>query len=170
MHEPQGDRSRTSELREYLTETASRIQALQTEVSSLRRPYRMEPLSESACAGLVVQLASHPQQAHAAEQFLVRVELQNGSFEKIGSFPPCPLHFSYRWLAVESDRFQVVEGMRTLVRPSLRPTEHADYDLKVVAPEIPGRYRLRVTLVQETVGWLDQLAKPVFAETQISVI
>jgi hypothetical protein len=62
-----------------------------------------------------------------------------------------------------------VEGLRTLVRPPLRPSEKADYDLKVVAPEVPGRYRLRVTLVQETVGWLDQLTRPVCAEAEISV-
>jgi hypothetical protein len=42
--------------------------------------------------------------------------------------------------------------------------------MTIAAPAEPGRYRLRVTLVQELVRWLDGLPNPVSADASLVVI
>jgi hypothetical protein len=172
MEEPARDpRTTAEELDEYVRETATRIHQLETELAEFRRPYRMEPLSNAACERLALVITACPQQAECTSTLQVRVELENGSVEKLGSFPPFPVHLSYRWLRSETDDTDVigVEAIRTPIRPSLPPGEKATYSLSVLAPDEPGRYRLRVTLVQESVRWLDTVTRPVGAEAVLSL-
>ena len=172
MDEPSGARrTPAEELDGYVRETATRIHQLESELAQFRRPYRMEPLPDSACERLHLMITSCPQQAACKVALRVRVELENGSSEKLGSFPPFPLHLSYRWFRSETGDRDVAgaEAIRTPLRPSLPPAEKATYSLNVLTPDEPGRYRLRVTLVQESVRWLDASPRPVSAEAALSV-
>ena len=94
----------------------------------------------------------------------VRVELENGSSWGIGSFPPFPVQLSYRWVTDEGHYVAGPEALRTPLRPTLHPHEKASYAMTIAAPDEPGHYRLRVTLVQELVRWFDGLPSPVSAE------
>jgi hypothetical protein len=40
----------------------------------------------------------------------------------------------------------------------------------VAVPDAPGRYVLRLTLVQELVRWLDQATTPVCVDVEVTVV
>jgi hypothetical protein len=44
-----------------------------------------------------------------------------------------------------------------------------DFSVEVVAPADPGRFILRITLVQEDLRWLDRTATPVFADQTVVI-
>jgi hypothetical protein len=100
----------------------------------------------------------------------VRVEVENGGAEKIGSFPPFPVQLSYRWLTDEDVEVSGPEALRTPLTPALGPNDRGSYAMTIAAPDQPGRYRLRVTLVQEFVRWLDGLPSPLSAEATLVIV
>ena len=159
-------RAEGQELEEYLRGTATRIYELERELAQFHRPYRMEPLAESACRALGLKIVACPRQAECGEQLSVQVEVENGSAQRLGSFVPFPVHLSYRWLGADG-RTIVDQGARTLLIPSLTPGEKATYSCRADAPSTPGRHRLRMTLVQESVRWLDTIDPPVSAEAEV---
>ncbi len=154
------------ELHQYVYAMATRIHDLETALAAFRQPYRMEPLSASACAELTMRVLSLPPlfTIERSSVFYVRVEVANASGEKLGSHPPFPVHLSYRWPDVQT------ESARTLLLPSLPPGEKATYAVRVIAPDAPGRYRLRLTLVQEEIAWLDMIADHVSADALLTVV
>jgi hypothetical protein len=158
------------DLAEYARAPATRVHELEMELIELRRPYRMEPLSKDAGSRLAVRIESCPDQIEAANAFPVRVRLDNNGHERVSSFAPYPVHLTYRWLDVESKDPVVGEGARTLLRPPLPPDQRDTYSVHTIAPDQPGRYLLRVTLVQEGVMWLDQIDLPVVAEAIVTVV
>ena len=148
------------ELDEYLRHTATRMAQMEIELGEYRQPYRMDALSDAACAQLRLSIETCPESVVCGRTAAVRVELENGSSEKIGSFPPFPVQLSYRWLTDDDNEVAGPEALRTALKPALRPHESASYVMTIAAPAEPGRYRLRVTLVQELVRWLDGLPSP----------
>jgi hypothetical protein len=158
------------DLHEYLQHLAGRVGELELQLAEYRRPDRMEPLSDRECARIALLIKECPAEAVCAGTVHVRVELENGTSQKLGSYPPCPVQFSYRWLKEETGEVVVAEGSRTVIRPSLAPAEKGTYMVGVVAPDEPGCYRLRLTLVQEWVRWLDLLECPIRADAAVSVI
>jgi hypothetical protein len=162
--------SMARELEGYLRASAARVQELETALADLRRPYRMEPLSHAAGAQLRLLVRTAPEQVPCGEGFQVVVDLQNHSERMLASFPPFPLHFSYRWIGHDTDTLIVVEGQRSALRPTLLPAAAGAYTVNVAAPSEPGSYRLRVTLVQEAVMWLDSLDPPVIADVPIRIV
>jgi hypothetical protein len=171
MAEPRLTATTTAqEFHEYLQHLARRVGELEIQLAEYRRPDRMEPLSDVECARVALRIKKCPIEAVCKGTVHVQVELKNGSSQKLGSFPPCPVQFSYRWLKDGTDEVVVAEGSRTIIRPPLAPEKKATYFVGVVAPDEPGRYRLRVTLVQEWVRWLDLLECPISAEAAVSVV
>jgi hypothetical protein len=98
------------------------------------------------------------------------VSLENGSSEEIGSFPPFPVQLSYRWLTDHDNEVAGPEALRTPLKPAVRPHERASYVMTIAVPDQPGRYRLRVTLVQELVRWLDGLPSRLSADALLDVV
>ena len=158
------------ELDEYLRHTAARMTQLEIELGEYRQPHRMDELSDAACAQLRLSIASCPETVVCGRTAAVRVELENGSSEPIGSFPPFPVQLSYRWLTDEHEGVVGPEALRTALKPALRPHESASYAMTIAAPDQPGRYRLRVTLVQELVRWFDGLPTPLGAEVSLVAV
>ena len=64
---------------------------------------------------------------------------------------------SYRWLT-PGGKPVVAEGARTLLPADVPPGGTVDVRVHVPAPDRPGRYQLRLTLLQEGVAWFDQAA------------
>jgi Glycosyltransferase Family 4 len=158
------------ELDEYLRHTAARMAQMEIELGQYRQPYRMEALSGADCAELRLSIENCPELVVCGTTAGVRVRLENGSSEKIGSFPPFPVHLSYRWFRDEANEVVGPEALRTSLKPALCPHEKASYAMKIAAPDEPGRYRLRVTLVQESVRWFDGLPSPLSAEAILVVV
>jgi len=159
----------SDEVSDYLLSMLKRINELEIGLTQFRQPYRMEPLADDSCCKLRLTLLKAPDTVKAGAEFAVKVELENLSSERLGSFPPFPLHFSYRWLSEAGDEVVIPEGNRTPLRPSLSPGDKVGYFVRGVAPGATGNYRLRLTLVQELVRWLDTLNPPIYVETRLSV-
>jgi glycosyltransferase involved in cell wall biosynthesis len=143
------------ELDEYLRYTATRIGEMELELEQYRQPHRMHALPDAACAQLGLSIENCPGTVECGGTAAVRVLIENGSPEEIGSFPPFPVQLSYRWLTDEDERIVGPEALRTPLTTALPPHEKASYVMTIATPGEPGRYRLRVTLVQEFVRWLD---------------
>jgi hypothetical protein len=145
------------ELDEYLRHTATRMAQMELELADYRRPQRMDVLSDAVCSQLRLAIRECPEFAPCGTIADVRVELENGSAGEIASSPPFPVQLSYRWFRDGVDEPVVAEGARTALQPAVPPGGTTAYWMKIAVPADPGRYRLRVTLVQEFVRWLDAL-------------
>jgi 2-polyprenyl-3-methyl-5-hydroxy-6-metoxy-1,4-benzoquinol methylase len=91
----------------------------------------------------------------AAQEFTAAVTVHNGTPFVLKSIPPHPVNLCYHWLHEGSGEVAVWDGERTPVLPRCAPGASGAYTMRVVAPPAPGRYVLRVTLVQEQVCWFD---------------
>jgi glycosyltransferase involved in cell wall biosynthesis len=96
-----------------------------------------------------------PRRAAPGERLSLEVELENRSPYALASELPNPIHLSYHWLD-ENGAMAVFDGPRSLLHPPLPPGGRGSYRVAVTAPESPGRYTLRLALVQEHVRWLDE--------------
>jgi hypothetical protein len=65
------------------------------------------------------------------------------------------VRLSYRWIDL-GGRAVVADGLRTKLPRDLRPGESVAVEAEVAPPEIPGRYALRLSMVQEGVAWFDE--------------
>jgi hypothetical protein len=182
------------ELDDSVRSSATRVHELETALAEFRRPYRMEPLADDAATQISITVREAPAEVPQNTAFQVTVDLQNDSPITLGSYPPHPLHLAYRWLSVKvEDRGENAregggdetgnqtdnqtktetpigtDGPRTHLRPTLLPGSRGTYMVHVIAPPDAGRYRLRLTLVQESVMWLDLLPTPVCADVTIDV-
>jgi hypothetical protein len=158
------------ELSEYVRNTAIRMTQMEIELGQYRQPHRMDALSDAACARLRLRIERWPESIVCGRTAAVRVEVENGSSWEIGSFPPFPVQLSYRWHTDDGNPVAGPEALRTALKPALHPHESASYAMIIAAPDEPGRYRLRVTLVQELVRWLDGLPSPLSAEATLLVV
>lgn len=160
----------TGELDEYLRHTAIRMAQMEIELAQYRQPERMHALPDGAVAELRLSIEDCPESVACGTTAAVRVRLKNGSSEDLGSFPPFPMQLAYRWFTDDDTEVTGPEALRTALKPVVRAHEEASYVVTFVAPEEPGRFRLRVTLVQELVRWLDGAPAGVFADVPLAVI
>jgi len=170
MEEPVAAMPATREIEEYVRATATRMHELDKELRHYRRPYRMEPLSDDACASVKLQIVECPDEVRAGHAFIAQVQVKNAGWERLGTFPPYPINFSYRWLEVGDGKVVIEEGSRTMLAPALPPGETAVFQVRVVPPDQPDKYRLRVTIVQELLRWLDSVAGGASDEAVVQVV
>ncbi|MFO7865530.1 MAG: methyltransferase domain-containing protein [Candidatus Aminicenantes bacterium] len=89
-------------------------------------------------------------------RFQVEVTLRNTGFLSWSSSDPVrPVFISYHWQQRSGKPF-IHDGERTAIGQPVAPGEQAVINLKVQAPESPGRYVLAVDLVCEGVTWFSQ--------------
>ena len=81
-----------------------------------------------------------------------------------GATPPILL--SYHWLPADGDGFVAFEGDRTAFASPVAPGSTVTLDVRVRAPEQPGRYRLEWDLVQEGVLWFSTEAGAVRVDVE----
>ncbi len=98
---------------------------------------------------------SVPPRAAPGETLAVAVEIRNGSPLSLASTSPNPVHLSYHWLDPDGG-VALFDGLRSALFPPLGPGAAAVYPVAVTAPDAPGRYTLRLALVQEEVRWYDE--------------
>lgn len=158
------------ELDEYLRHTATRMAQMEIELEQYRQPHRMDALPDETCAQLRLRIEHCPASIVCGRTAAVRIDMENGSSFEIGSFPPFPVQLSYRWFTDDGHEVAGPEALRTALKPALHPDQSGSYTMTIAAPNEPGRYRLRVTLVQELVRWLDDLPTPVSEEATLLVV
>jgi radical SAM protein with 4Fe4S-binding SPASM domain len=94
----------------------------------------------------------------------VVVNLRNRSGARLDSEGEHPAYLVYRWIDATSRRMVVEESEVTRLGVPLPPQSEGTFVLHVTPPEAPGRYRLRVTIVQHLHYWFDHPPVNVFSE------
>jgi hypothetical protein len=87
----------------------------------------------------------------ASEKFELPVRIENPGAETWLTTGTDPVNAYYKWF--KDGKMLPIEGERTPLPKPISPKMSADMILHVVAPGQPGKYELRVTLVQEGVTW-----------------
>ena len=86
------------------------------------------------------------------QQIKVPVRIENPGPETWPSTGRFPVNISYKWLD-GGPMLLPIEGERTPL-PAPIPAGHAiNVDVRVIAPDQPGQFALRITAVQEGVAW-----------------
>ena len=106
--------------------------------------------------GCEIRVNSNPATVSAGTSFLLDVTIRNTS-EYIYSSADreYPVNATYQWLDENRD-ILVFDGIRTPLPEDIHPGGSAMVAAKIISPEIPGRYLLRLSLVQEQVHWFYQ--------------
>ncbi|HVR97750.1 MAG TPA: glycosyltransferase [Thermoanaerobaculia bacterium] len=116
----------------------------------------MEPLPAELAPELL-ELRAEGVPAHAApgQRLPLQVEVRNRSDFTLASVLPNPVHLSYHWIG-EDGGMAVYDAPRAALVPPLPAGSDGSYGITVTAPGLPGRYTLRLALVQENVRWYDE--------------
>ena len=146
-----------------------RVARLERELAAHRSPERMWPLSDDEISRVHLTAEQLPKSMVAGSSLFGRVRIGNDLGAAIGTWPPFPLHLAYRWRPAESPQFLPIEASRTLLHHPIGPHETSPQFVRVIAPTAPGRYVLRITLVQEGWRWLDDGPKPAFVDADMIV-
>jgi hypothetical protein len=76
----------------------------------------------------------------------------------------------YRWLDGRTREVVVEHGFRTIIQPPAWPGAESIYSMRAIAPNQPGDYILRATIIQEGWRWLDFLAPAVSVESPVTIV
>jgi hypothetical protein len=95
--------------------------------------------------------------AHSSTRILIEISNDSSQLWLGDAFRPVSL--SYHWLTTQGERV-VWDGERTPLPPQgIVPGQQVQLPMVVRAPEAPGQYQLQLTLVQERVGWFEELSE-----------
>ena len=101
-------------------------------------------------------VATIPETLPSADVVTVECQIENRGRGVFSSAPPSPVHVSYRWVSSEGDS-EVQEPLRTALPQTLPPHVPVFVNVAVRTPVDAGKYTLRIRLVQEFVGWFDEI-------------
>jgi Glycosyltransferase Family 4 len=136
----------------------TRLQCMTFLEQSHRNRFESPPMpwlreEESRLVEWRVEESTAPTRLACGAPFRLEVRATNRSMLALSSGGSMPIHLSYHWLPQDADPATPLEGVRTPIFPQLGPGETRILPLRGVGPAQPGRYLLRVGLVQETVRW-----------------
>ena len=95
-----------------------------------------------------------PDRVRSAEAIACEVKIANRSPWTLRSTGSTPIHLSYHWLDTNGS-YIVFDGLRTRLLPELPSGRERTYHADVIAPDVPGKFVLQVSLVQEQVAWFE---------------
>jgi len=126
-------------------------------------------LHPSDQAGLKVEIQECPAEVSAGAWFPLCVRLESSNKTPVATSPPCPALFFHRWFEADSEMPLAIEMPRGIIQPPLYPGMSNVFKIRTRAPRSAGRFRIRITLIQEGWRWLDELEPRVFADGWITV-
>jgi len=85
------------------------------------------------------------------EKITIPVRIGNPTSEAWSSTGKFPVTLGYKW--IRNGKMLPFEGQRALLRDVLEPGATVEVSAVAVAPQEPGEYTLRLSLVQEAVTW-----------------
>ena len=125
------------------------------------------PLSKDDRGLFRIKINSSPREVSLSERFDVSVEIRNYSDNNISSSGPNSIHISYHWIDRADHMVVIFEGERTSL--SLLAFSKEEIQATIIAPDNPGSFILKITLVQEGVAWFDDQEPSVFSACKITV-
>lgn len=87
--------------------------------------------------------------------FTANVRFRNTGSMRLRHAPPANITLAPRWLENDGRPVHDAEDIRTPLPLDLQPGQELTLPMKLVAPLREGRYRLRLIMVEEGIGWLD---------------
>ena len=109
-----------------------------------------------------------PAELAAQSEVTVPIRLTNRAHSELASSLPYRTRLGYRWL--HDVREPALESSALAPLPqTLRAGETCEASLRVAAPSAPGRYILRISVVQEGVAWFDDIDPENGAEQRVVV-
>ncbi len=147
---------RVESVRKYLDVLrAHRLSVFREPPGAVTPPARPVPLRSFAQS---ITLKSALSSMPAGGVTSLRVRVSNPSEESWPAegdgFGHYAVRLSYHWFD-SADRAVVFNGRRTLLPRDIHPGESVQLTAEIEAPETPGQYVLRLTMVQEIVKWFD---------------
>jgi hypothetical protein len=103
-----------------------------------------------------IDVPDPPSAMAAAQRVALRVDIANLGGDAWPSLGERSVRVSYHWIDAEGV-VAVQDGERTHLPHDVAPGSRVSMWATVVAPADPGRYRLQLSLVQESIAWLEQL-------------
>jgi hypothetical protein len=100
-------------------------------------------------------LCEPPSAMRAGEPRTLRAIVHNVGTSALASVLPYPVYLSYRWI---DDAGAQIDGARIVLAQALLPGGSASYEIELLSPDLPGTYDLSISLVQEEIVWLEDLA------------
>jgi hypothetical protein len=97
-----------------------------------------------------------PSTLAASQRVALRVDIANTGADRWPSLGERSVRASYHWVD-EDGRIAVQDGERTHLPSDVAPGKRVSMWATIVAPATPGRYRLQLSLVQESIAWLEQV-------------
>lgn len=114
-----------------------------------------EPLPRSACK---IRVTCEPPAIMLAGSVVeVECSLLNTGPAVLVTAPPHPVLAAYKWFdGASGTRISERGGLRSQLPRPLHPNDPVNCRIRVRAPNVPGKYVLKVTLLQDGVGWFDE--------------
>ena len=157
-------------VRPLLAALLRRLGRLEHEVAGFHGADRMAALSDDDISKIQIELDRAPQTMVVGTATFVKVRIRNQMTLPLGTWQPFPVQLACRWKPAGSAQFDPNEGaIRTPLYKGVAAGGDASFFVRVAAPGQPGRYVLRVTLVQEWKRWLDEVPAPACADTTVVV-
>ena len=101
--------------------------------------------------------ADVPATMRAGADAQVSYRLTNRAASELTSAYPTWTQMGYRWIGANGEVDASNDSVRTPFPAALAPGESRGGEMRVVAPRAPGRYLLRISVVQEGVAWFDDI-------------
>ena len=141
----------------------------ETAIRELAEVMAMHPLPLEERRQIHILNTICPNAVRKGEAFSVVLDLENGSHCFLASYAPNPVHIAFHWIKAETLETAVFEGTRSRIYPPLPPGRTFRYSAEINAPGEPGRYLLRLTLVQESITWFDTDDLQCFVDVSVLV-
>ncbi len=139
--------SEPGERRAWINDLARRVGELEQHVPRAVSPKL--PVFEPGQVRLRLQHA--PGRVRCGEGFALLVRVENGSLYRLIEAEPHPVRIGCLWIR---DRRTEEAVRRGYLWAGIEPQRAAEVELQQFAPAVPGKYTLRITLVQEQVRWM----------------
>jgi hypothetical protein len=160
-----------ADFRTSLGPQLARITSLEAAVAALQRNEQMPALDDDEVSRIRMSVEQAPASMAAGVSAWIRVRVSNGLMDRpLGSWRPFPLQLACKWRRLDAPQPVIVEGHRTRFSQPVPPGDARTLAVRATAPSVPGRYQLRVVLVQEWWRWLDDTPTPVVADADIAVV
>jgi hypothetical protein len=110
-----------------------------------------------------------PGEMQTGSDAAVSVRLTNQAATPLESGFPYQTQLGYRWLDDRGREADSNQRIRTPLPRPLAPGDTLEASMRVVAPRSPGRYVLRLSVVQEGVAWFDDVDPNNGAQAEVVV-
>jgi hypothetical protein len=128
---------------------------------------QMERLQPEAMAGVSLDIGAVPAQVSVSEIFWVEVTVRNDANDYLAAAPPFPVRLAYHWICESTRRVIVFDGHRSELFPCVPPHNSVQFSMTIVAPNLPGKYILLTTMVQEGVCWFEDVRPDLVQEFEV---